>query len=72
MSIGAKDYFDLLKIYAKSQRLKLADGRVVPWIDENLNPANGDWIARTLLIQRGKKIPRNAARTTTIRHSATW
>ena len=23
-----------------------------PWIDENLNPANGDWIARTLLRQR--------------------
>ena len=51
-AIGAKDYFTLLKIYAKSQRLKLPDGRVVPWIDENLNPTNGDWIARTLLIQR--------------------
>ena len=23
-----------------------------PWIDENLNPFNGDWIARTLLQQR--------------------
>ena len=41
------DYFDLLKIYARSQHLKLDDGRVVPWIDENLNPTNGDWIART-------------------------
>ena len=50
--IGAKDYFQLLTIYAKSQRLTLADGRVVPWIDENLNPASGDWISRTLLIQR--------------------
>ncbi|MEI7908743.1 MAG: glycosyl hydrolase family 65 protein [Verrucomicrobiota bacterium] len=25
------------------------DGRVVPWIDENLNPTNGDWISRTRL-----------------------
>ncbi len=51
-AISAKDYFELLKIYAQSQRLKLPDGRVVPWIDENLNPRTGDWIARTLLMQR--------------------
>ena len=43
------NYFDLLKIYTKSHRLKRADGRVVPWIDENLNPSNGDWISRTRL-----------------------
>jgi predicted GH43/DUF377 family glycosyl hydrolase len=55
--ISRKDYFDLLKIYAQSHRLKLEDGRVVPWIDENLNPNNGDWIARTLLKQRGSVIP---------------
>jgi predicted GH43/DUF377 family glycosyl hydrolase len=52
-----QDYFDLLKVYAQSHRLKLDDGRVVPWIDENLNPTNGDWIARTLLKQRGESIP---------------
>jgi predicted GH43/DUF377 family glycosyl hydrolase len=50
--ISAKDYFRLLTIYAKSQRLNLPNGRVVPWIDENLNPTSGDWIARSLLIQR--------------------
>ena len=44
--VHRSDYFDLLKIYAKSQHLKRADGQVVPWIDENLNPANGDWISR--------------------------
>ena len=48
-AIGAKDYFELLRIYTKSHQLKLDDGRVVPWIDENLNPANGDWISRTRL-----------------------
>ncbi len=43
------DYFDTLKTYTKSHRLKRDDGTVVPWIDENLNPFTGDWIARTRL-----------------------
>ncbi|MDR3261527.1 MAG: hypothetical protein LBT78_06795 [Tannerella sp.] len=47
--ISKKDYFDLLKIYAKSHHLTKEDGTVVPWIDENLNPFTGDWIARTRL-----------------------
>jgi hypothetical protein len=29
--------------------LKLEDGTVVPWIDENLNPRTGDWISRSRL-----------------------
>lgn len=48
-AVGAKDYFELLKIYTKSHQLKRDDGRVVPWIDENLNPTTGDWISRTRL-----------------------
>jgi hypothetical protein len=56
-AVSRKDYFDLLKTYTMSQHLRLDDGRVVPWIDEDLNPDNGDWIARTLLKQRGSKIP---------------
>ena len=48
-AIGAQDYFTLLKIYAQSHRLKLDDGRVVPWIDENQHPTTGDWISRTRL-----------------------
>jgi predicted GH43/DUF377 family glycosyl hydrolase len=47
--ITARDYFELLRIYAKSHRLTLEDGREVPWIDENQNPRNGDWISRTRL-----------------------
>jgi len=47
--VSATDYFDLLKIYAQSHRLKREGGRIVPWIDENLNPMTGDWIARTRL-----------------------
>ncbi len=47
--ITTKDYQNLLKIYAGSHRLQRDDGRVVPWIDENLNPLTGDWISRTRL-----------------------
>jgi len=47
--VGKRDYFDSLKIYARSHRLTRDDGAVVPWIDENLNPTNGDWISRTRL-----------------------
>jgi len=43
------DYFDLLKIYTRCHQLTREDGRVVPWIDENLNPRTGDWLARTRL-----------------------
>jgi hypothetical protein len=48
-TVGRKDYFDLFRIYTRSHRLTLDDGRVVPWIDENLNPLTGDWISRTRL-----------------------
>jgi len=55
--VNRQDYFDLLKIYTKSQHLKLDDGQHVPWIDEDLDPYTGMWIARTLLKQRGSEIP---------------
>lgn len=47
--IGRQDYFNTLKTYTRSHRLKRGDGSFVPWIDENLNPHTGDWIARTRL-----------------------
>ncbi|MHA4896340.1 MGH1-like glycoside hydrolase domain-containing protein [Pedobacter sp. PWIIR3] len=43
------DYYNLLKTYAVSQQLKDNNGKLIPWIDENLNPLNGDWISRTRL-----------------------
>jgi hypothetical protein len=46
---GARGFFDTLKIYAKSQHRLCEDGRVHPWIDENLNPFTGDWLSRTRL-----------------------
>ncbi len=42
-------YQHLLRQYAGSHALHHEDGRRLPWIDENLNPYTGDWIARTRL-----------------------
>jgi predicted GH43/DUF377 family glycosyl hydrolase len=52
-AIGKKEYLDVLGTYARSHRLKLADGTVVPWIDEDLHPDTGAWIARDILAGRG-------------------
>ena len=54
-AITKADYLDILRIYARSQQLKLDDGTVVPWIDENLNPLTGDWISRTMLLAEEKR-----------------
>ncbi|MDR2775817.1 MAG: hypothetical protein LBC19_13990, partial [Tannerella sp.] len=35
--------------YVRSHFLQREDGKYVSWIDENLNPYTGDWIARTRL-----------------------
>ncbi len=55
--VNRQDYFNLLKIYTKSQHLEPPGGKVVPWIDEDLDPHTGVWIARKLLEQRGSDIP---------------
>ena len=55
--LTAGDYVKCLSQYAAQQQLTLENGKTVPWIDENLNPDTGDWIARTMLIKRGRKIP---------------
>lgn len=40
----------LLSQYARQHRRTREDGVVVPWIDENVNPLTGDWIARTIIL----------------------
>jgi hypothetical protein len=51
--VDKDDYFDILKIYTGSHRFRQIppDGDTLIsnqlWIDENLNPFNGDWLART-------------------------
>jgi hypothetical protein len=52
-AISPADYRRTLAIYTHNHRLKLDDGRVIPWIDENQNPETGEWIARTMKIRKG-------------------
>jgi len=47
-----QDYYETFRIYAKSQHLKLDGGRIVPFIDEDLNPLTGEWLARAMKIQK--------------------
>ncbi len=46
----SSDYFRLFETYAQSQHILLPSGRMVPWIDEDLDPDTGEWIARNILI----------------------
>jgi hypothetical protein len=55
--VNRQDYFELFEIYTKSQHLELPSGKVVPWIDEDLDPYTGTWISRKLLKEQGSEIP---------------
>jgi hypothetical protein len=55
--LSATDYFRLLNTYTWSQHIRTSDGRMIPWIDENLNPDTGEWIARKILISRHQAPP---------------
>jgi hypothetical protein len=50
--ISREDYFRTFQIYTRSQHLKLDDGRVVPFVDEDLNPLTGEWLARAMKIRK--------------------
>ena len=49
---SSDDYFQTFLIYTKSQHLKSDDGRMIPWIDEDLNPLTGEWLARAMKIRK--------------------
>jgi hypothetical protein len=57
--ISKDDFFKTLKIYTGSHRFRQippAGDTIVngsPWIDENLNPFTGDWLARTRMEVQG-------------------
>lgn len=53
--VTKRDYLQQLQTYTRAQHLTRPDGKVVPWIDENLNPLTGDWMARTILLANPKK-----------------
>lgn len=43
------DYYAMLRTYALSHRRTAKDGRVLDWIDENMHPQTGRWLARDIL-----------------------
>jgi len=51
LPVGAADFAALVRQYAAQQVQMRSDGHVVPWIDENLDPMTGEWIARRHMIE---------------------
>jgi len=51
--VTKSDYFQQLLIYANAHRITMEDGKILPWIDEVINPYTGDWISRTMLKDMG-------------------
>ena len=47
--LSKQDYYDLLLQYAASHSFTKEDGTVVPFIDENMDPFTGRWLARDIL-----------------------
>ena len=56
VDLTREDYFELLQTYSKSHRMHLNDGSEVCWIDENLNPFTGEWLARKIMLEKGSSI----------------
>jgi hypothetical protein len=59
--MSASDYFRLMTEYTYSQRIRAPNGRIIPWIDEDLDADTGEWIARGVLISKNQP-PANRGR----------
>jgi len=56
--IGTQQYYQLFSNYVLSQHLKLPSGRVIDWIDEDLDADTDEWIAKDMLIAKNKQVGR--------------
>ncbi|MDE3149297.1 MAG: hypothetical protein KGL37_07490 [Acidobacteriota bacterium] len=56
--IGSQQYYQLFSNYVISQHLRLPDGRVIDWIDEDLDADTDEWIAKDMLIAKHKQVGR--------------
>ena len=56
--IGDRQYYELFSNYIRGQHLKLADGRTIDWIDEDLDADTDEWIAKDILIRKHKQVGR--------------
>ncbi|MFO7853484.1 MAG: MGH1-like glycoside hydrolase domain-containing protein [Bacteroidota bacterium] len=49
--VSKEDFLKLLQRYAYCHQRITKDGKKIAWIDENLNPFTGEWLARSILDQ---------------------
>jgi len=56
--IGKQQYYRLFENYVLSQHIKLAGGRTIDWIDEDLDADTDEWIAKNMLIAKQKQVGR--------------
>jgi hypothetical protein len=57
-SIGDAGYYKLFSRYVLAQHLRVANGELIPWIDEDLDADTDQWIAKTMLVQKNKQVGR--------------
>lgn len=57
-AIGPEDFYKLFSRYVLAQHIKLADGRLIDWIDEDYDADTNEWIAKRMLIEKNKQIGR--------------
>jgi hypothetical protein len=56
--VGKDDYYKLFSRYVLAEHLKLANGHVINWIDEDLDADTDEWIAKDMLIAKNKQVGR--------------
>jgi len=56
--IGKQQYYELFANYVLSQHIKLPSGRVIDWIDEDLDADTDEWIAKDILIAKHRQVGR--------------
>jgi hypothetical protein len=57
-SIGPEAYYTLFRRYVLAQHIKLPNGRLINWIDEDYDADTDEWIAKRMLIEKNKQVGR--------------
>lgn len=52
-TITKNDFYEMLRKYVKSQHIVDSNGKTRPWIDEVIDPRDGQWSSRNYLQERG-------------------
>jgi hypothetical protein len=56
--IAKQQYYQLFANYVLSQHIKLASGRIIDWIDEDLDADTNEWIAKDMLLAKNRQVGR--------------